>query len=103
MKVLLSFFLCVLLVPFLHAQDLTLMITNSHVNSTQITYDISAVNFTNMVGVQYAIVYDPAEMAFVSLQNMNLPDLDAGDFNTNLSGNDPTYMDRDGIAGCHSE
>jgi hypothetical protein len=57
MKVLLSFFLCVLLVPFLHAQDLTLMITNSHVNSTQITYDISAVNFTNMVGVQYAIVY----------------------------------------------
>jgi hypothetical protein len=39
-----------------------------------------------MVGVQYAMVYDPAQMAFVSFQNMNLTDLDAADFNANEPG-----------------
>lgn len=81
--------LCTLaLLPVFHlnAQELTMMIVNPQINGNQITYDVRTENFTNLVGMQYSIVYNSNKLTFVALQNLNLSDLDLGDFNPNEPG-----------------
>jgi hypothetical protein len=51
-----------------------------------VIYDVRANNFIDFVGMQYSIVYEADKLSFVSLQNLNLPDLDQGDFNPSEPG-----------------
>lgn len=61
-------------------------VVNPQVNGNQVTYDVMAENFNEMVAMQYGINYDTTQLAFVRLQNMAMEDLDMGDFNAANAG-----------------
>ena len=68
------------------SEGLIMKITNPQINGNQVIFDVSADNFTDMVGMQYSINYDPALMTYVTTQNFNLPDLILHDFNSPTPG-----------------
>jgi len=68
------------------SETLVMKITNPQINGNQVIFDVSADYFTNMVGMQYSILYDPAVMTYVTIQNFNLPDLTLNDFNSPTPG-----------------
>ena len=67
----------VCLIPFsISSQDLLLKIANPQVNGNQVTYDLSADNFTDMIAAQFSIRYDTSLMKFDSIVNSVLPGWD---------------------------
>lgn len=70
----------------LSAQSVTMMLSPSSSSGNEITYDVSVMDFNGMGSMQYSILYDPAKMEFLALQNLNLDDLTTGSFNTNPPG-----------------
>ena len=48
----------------------------------QVCVDVSVEGFTNVLGMQFSINYDPADLQFVSVGNFNLSDLNANLFGT---------------------
>ncbi len=55
----------------------------------QVCMDVVAYEFTNIVGMQFSINYNPAQLQFVSVGAFNLVGLTAGNFGT-PTGNPPT-------------
>ena len=70
----------------LNAQELVMKVINPQVNGNLVTYDVSVDQFTDMISMQYTIQYDPAVLSFVAIENINVPELDIYDFNTNITG-----------------
>ena len=70
----------------LTGQSLTMLLVNPQLDGNQITYNVSAEDFTGIIGMQYAMVYDADKLSFVSFANFNISDLDNGDFNPNQPG-----------------
>lgn len=58
---------------FTSAQELLLKISNPQVSGNQVTHDVSADNFIDMVATQYVILYDTSMMTFDTIQNAVLP------------------------------
>ena len=52
----------------------------------QVCVDVSVVNFTDVVSMQYSMHFDPAVVEFVSVTNFNLPFLSASNFGTSAAG-----------------
>lgn len=68
------------------AQDnLTLKLQNPQVNGDTVTYDVAVDDFTDMVAMQFSVIFPPEQLSFVTIENINLPDLEP----TNLSNVDP--------------
>ena len=67
------------------AQTLS-MDTLSGAPSTQVVVRIRAYDFPKILGLQGSITYDPAVVTFASLDSFGLPGLNAGAFNTTISG-----------------
>ena len=59
---------------FTSAQELLLKISNPQVSGGQVTHDVSADNFIDMVATQYVILYDTSMMSFITIENAVLPD-----------------------------
>lgn len=66
--------LLVFLSPFVtSAQELLLKISNPQVSGNQVSHDVSADNFIDMVATQYVILYDTSMMSFITIENAILP------------------------------
>ena len=77
----------ILLIPFsISAQELLLKLHNPQVSGNQVTYDLSADNFREMIAMQYSLVYDTQVMTFVSVENIVVPFMSEGNFNTDEPG-----------------
>ncbi|MGB4847775.1 MAG: cohesin domain-containing protein [Saprospiraceae bacterium] len=61
-------------------------IINPQISGNQVTYDVRAENFINMISMQYTIRYDTSKLSFVAIQNMNLVDFSSQCFNANIPG-----------------
>jgi gliding motility-associated-like protein len=79
-------------------------VTNAMEGSEQ-CLPISIANFNDIVSFGYSVTYDPAELEFVRVDNLNLPGLSAGNFNlvnpgqlnvswSASSGGNETHSDR---------
>ena len=58
---------------FTSGQELLLKISNPQVSGNQVTHDVSADNFIDMIATQYVILYDTSMMSFDTIQNAILP------------------------------
>lgn len=83
-SILLSF--CLLMSGIIHSQELLMVISDHEINGNQVTFNVSAENFTDMISTQYSIAYDPDKLVFNSIININLPTLSEGAFGTNVDG-----------------
>ena len=70
----------------LQSQAIVLKIINPQLSEKIVTYDVVVEEFTNMIGMQYGLTYDPAKMDFHSISNIYLPNFTLNDINTNLEG-----------------
>jgi gliding motility-associated-like protein len=63
--------------------DFNLIISDETTNvGQQVCVDVTVEGFTDVLGMQYSINYDPADLEFVSVGNFNLSDLNANLFGT---------------------
>ena len=63
-----------------------LKVINPQVSGSYVTYDVATDNFNAMIGMQYAITYPADELSVVSIKSINLPQMNQGSFNTDLTG-----------------
>jgi gliding motility-associated-like protein len=55
-------------------------------NGQQVCLDVTASAFTNIIGMQFSIAYNPAALQFVSVSNFGLPGLTVGTFGIPIAG-----------------
>ena len=60
----------------------SLPISNNITPGSTLTVPVKVTGFTNIVGVQFVISWDKNVLSFSSVNGLNLPALDASDFNT---------------------
>ena len=77
----------ILMLPFIvKSQEVLIEITNPQVSGDQVTYDVIATGFFEVVGYQFEISYDPEQLTFSSIENINLPEMTEADFVTSNPG-----------------
>ncbi len=58
----------------------TILSTTPSQSGDQVVADVMVYNFNDILSLQFTIAWDPAELAFLSVNNFNLPDLNGSGF-----------------------
>ncbi|MEO6131623.1 MAG: hypothetical protein ABIQ02_07230 [Saprospiraceae bacterium] len=69
-----------------NAQNLVMKITNPKINGSQVTYDVVADHFDDLIAAQYSVTYDPTILTFNRVQNFNLDQLNESCFYGGIQG-----------------
>ncbi|MEP6645725.1 MAG: T9SS type A sorting domain-containing protein [Saprospiraceae bacterium] len=70
----------------IHAQNLVMKITNPQTSGSQVTYDVVADHFDDLVAAQYSVSFDPGVLSFNRVQNFNLDQLSESCFYGGIPG-----------------
>lgn len=80
------FFTLILILPLIgSSQEVLIEITNPQVSGDQVTYDVTATDFVDVVAYQFEIGYDPQILTFSAIQNPHLT-YDSFSFQTDNPG-----------------
>ena len=73
---------CLLISFGVSAQSLTMHLGNAQVTGSQVTYDLSVEDFTEIVAMQYSISYDSNVLSLVSIEDFIIPTMSFVNFDT---------------------